>query len=255
MPASRRELYQEGLIIPPTRLTVEEVARPLLRERAQPGRTPRRPARADRGEPAGGAADRASSSNGAGASTCRAIDELSLRRADGARGDRAAARRGGARGRRRGGRDADLDDPRVRSRSTATMSDRLHRHRAAVDVATSTVPLAVTRSACYFVVRCLLDPDVPANAGAFAPVRDGARGRLVDARAPAAVVAGNVETRPHHRRRAPRARRGAPRAGAGPGDDEQRRARRRRLDVLRDDRRRPGRERRPPTGASACTSG
>ena len=31
-------------------------------------------------------------------------------------------------------------------------------------------PLAVTRSACYFVVRCLTDPDVPASGGAFAPV-------------------------------------------------------------------------------------
>ena len=32
-------------------------------------------------------------------------------------------------------------------------------------------PLAVTRSAAYFVVRCLTDPDVPASGGAFAPVR------------------------------------------------------------------------------------
>src|SRR6478672_8863105 len=32
-------------------------------------------------------------------------------------------------------------------------------------------PLAVTRSACYFVVRCLTDPDVPASGGAFVPVR------------------------------------------------------------------------------------
>ena len=31
-------------------------------------------------------------------------------------------------------------------------------------------PLAVTRSACYFVVRCLTDPDAPASGGAFAPV-------------------------------------------------------------------------------------
>src|SRR6266487_2756915 len=29
-------------------------------------------------------------------------------------------------------------------------------------------PLAVTRSACYFVVRCLTDPDTPASGGAFA---------------------------------------------------------------------------------------
>src|SRR4029077_12123402 len=56
-------------------------------------------------------------------------------------------------------------------------------------------PLAVTRSACYFVVRCLTDPDVPASGGAFAPVRVTApEGSLVNARRPAAVAAGNVET-------------------------------------------------------------
>ena len=56
-------------------------------------------------------------------------------------------------------------------------------------------PLAVTRSAAYFVVRCLSDPDVPASGGAFAPVSVTApEGSLVNARAPAAVVAGNVET-------------------------------------------------------------
>jgi N-methylhydantoinase B len=56
-------------------------------------------------------------------------------------------------------------------------------------------PLAVTRSACYFVVRCLTDPDVPASGGAFAPVHVAApEGSLVNARPPAAVAAGNVET-------------------------------------------------------------
>src|SRR5207249_3377303 len=56
-------------------------------------------------------------------------------------------------------------------------------------------PLAVTRSACYFVVRCLADPDAPASGGAFAPVTVRApTGSLVDARPPAAVAAGNVET-------------------------------------------------------------
>ncbi len=56
-------------------------------------------------------------------------------------------------------------------------------------------PLAVARSACYFVVRCLTDPDVPASGGAFAPVHVRApEGCLVNARAPAAVAAGNVET-------------------------------------------------------------
>ena len=56
-------------------------------------------------------------------------------------------------------------------------------------------PLAVTRSASYFVVRCIADPDVPASGGAFAPVTVRApEGSLVNARPPAAVVAGNVET-------------------------------------------------------------
>ena len=56
-------------------------------------------------------------------------------------------------------------------------------------------PLAVTRSACYFVVRCLTDPDVPASGGAFVPVHVRApEGSLVNACSPSAVAAGNVET-------------------------------------------------------------
>ena len=56
-------------------------------------------------------------------------------------------------------------------------------------------PLAVTRSASYFVIRCLTDPDAPASGGAFAPVTVRApEGSLVNARPPAAVAAGNVET-------------------------------------------------------------
>ena len=56
-------------------------------------------------------------------------------------------------------------------------------------------PLAVTRSACYFVARCLADPELPASGGAFVPVHVRApEGSLVNARPPAAVAAGNVET-------------------------------------------------------------
>jgi N-methylhydantoinase B len=56
-------------------------------------------------------------------------------------------------------------------------------------------PLAVTRSAAYFAVRVLTDPDIPASAGAYRPVRVVApEGSLVNARRPAAVAAGNVET-------------------------------------------------------------
>jgi N-methylhydantoinase B len=56
-------------------------------------------------------------------------------------------------------------------------------------------PLAVTLSACYFALRVLTDPDVPPCEGAYRPVRVIApKGSLLNARPPAAVAAGNVET-------------------------------------------------------------
>ena len=56
-------------------------------------------------------------------------------------------------------------------------------------------PLAVTRSACFYVVRCVCAPDLPASGGAFAPVVVRApAGCLVNARSPVAVAAGNTET-------------------------------------------------------------
>jgi N-methylhydantoinase B len=56
-------------------------------------------------------------------------------------------------------------------------------------------PISVTRSACFYVVRCLTAPDLPASGGAFVPVTVRApEGSLVNARSPAAVAAGNTET-------------------------------------------------------------
>ncbi len=56
-------------------------------------------------------------------------------------------------------------------------------------------PLAVTRSACYFAIRVLTDPDIPPSAGAYRPIEVIApEGSLLNARSPAAVVGGNVET-------------------------------------------------------------
>lgn len=56
-------------------------------------------------------------------------------------------------------------------------------------------PLSVTAAAVLYVFRCLLPADAPASAGAFRPVRIRApQGCLLDARRPAAVSAGNVET-------------------------------------------------------------
>jgi len=56
-------------------------------------------------------------------------------------------------------------------------------------------PLAVTRSAAYFAVRVLTDPDVPPSAGAYRAIEVRApEGSLLNARSPAAVAGGNVET-------------------------------------------------------------
>ncbi|HET7041511.1 MAG TPA: hydantoinase B/oxoprolinase family protein, partial [Gemmatimonadales bacterium] len=56
-------------------------------------------------------------------------------------------------------------------------------------------PLSVTRSAAFFAVRVLTDPDAPPSAGAYRPIEVHApAGCLLNARPPAAVAAGNVET-------------------------------------------------------------
>ena len=54
---------------------------------------------------------------------------------------------------------------------------------------------AVTRSATYYVLRCLLPPETPTNGGLFRPIRFTLPERsVVNAQPPVAVAAGNVET-------------------------------------------------------------
>lgn len=54
---------------------------------------------------------------------------------------------------------------------------------------------AITYSACFYVFRCLLAEDVPATAGLMRPLKVIApEGTVVNARPPAAVAGGNVET-------------------------------------------------------------
>jgi N-methylhydantoinase B len=56
-------------------------------------------------------------------------------------------------------------------------------------------PLSVTKSAAFFAVRVLTDPEAPPSAGAHRPIEVTApAGSLLNARFPAAVAAGNVET-------------------------------------------------------------
>jgi N-methylhydantoinase B len=54
---------------------------------------------------------------------------------------------------------------------------------------------AITHSACFYVFRCLLRDDVPATSGLMRPIRVIApSGTVVNAKPPAAVAGGNVET-------------------------------------------------------------
>ncbi|WP_458209347.1 hydantoinase B/oxoprolinase family protein [Haladaptatus sp. NG-SE-30] len=56
-------------------------------------------------------------------------------------------------------------------------------------------PLAVAKSALYFVIRCVTDPDIPPNQGCYDPISVSVPdGSLLNPRPPAAVVGGNVET-------------------------------------------------------------
>jgi len=194
LPAFSRELYQEGLIIPPTQLT-DEVVQLFVANARNPDER--------RGDLRAQLA--------AHHLATRRIDELCARR----------------------GRDTvvaameelhDYSERMVRAaiarlpNGTWSAEDVVEAVdgdltvRATVTVAGSEVaidfsgtsaqdrgnlncPLSVTKSACYFVVRCLTEPDLPASGGAFVPVTVTApAGCLVNARPPAAVVAGNTET-------------------------------------------------------------
>jgi N-methylhydantoinase B len=194
LPAFSRELYQEGLILPPVRLT-HEVEELFVANARNPGER--------RGDlRAQIAAHRLAE---------RRIEELCARRGREAvsaamdelyayseRMVRAAI--------------ASLPDGRWESEDAVEAVDGELPIRCAVEVAGDEIrigfagtapqdagnlncPLSVTRSACYFVVRCLTEPDLPASGGAFAPVTVTApEGCLVNACPPAAVVAGNTET-------------------------------------------------------------
>ncbi len=54
---------------------------------------------------------------------------------------------------------------------------------------------SVTLSAVYYVVRCVTDPSIPANAGCFKPIQvEAPSGTIVNAEPPVPVAGGNVET-------------------------------------------------------------
>ena len=238
-------------------------ARARPRQRPHAGRAARRPARADRGEPAS-PSERLRElveRRGLDAVAARFAEVIAYterRTREALRG--AARRRVRAAERDRGRRRR----PTTTSRSASTVTiagddagDRLRRAPRRRSPATSTArSRSRARPAC-FALRVLLADDVPANAGAYAPLDIRAPRGLARQRAPPVRGRGRQRRDEPARRRHRPARAGAAGRrppGAGAGHDEQRGHRRRRLDVLRDDRRRAGRQARTAPARPACTS-
>jgi N-methylhydantoinase B len=95
--------------------------------------------------------------------------------------------------------DANGEPRDVRLRLTATIAgDSLRLDFGGSDAQVDgnlNCPLSVTKSAAFFAVRVLTDPDAPPCAGAYRPIEVVApEGCLLNAAFPAAVAAGNVET-------------------------------------------------------------
>jgi N-methylhydantoinase B len=194
LPAFSRELYQEGLIIPPTRLT-EEVERLFVANARNPDER--------RGDLRAQIAAhqlaerriaelcerRGRDRIGAAMDELFAYSERMVRAALARLPDGAWSAEDVV----------EAVDGELTIRATVEIAgDEIRIDFAGTDAQDSynlNCPMSVTRSACYFVVRCITEPDLPASGGAFAPVTVTApEGCLVNARRPAAVVAGNTET-------------------------------------------------------------
>jgi N-methylhydantoinase B len=194
MPADSTELYQEGLILPPARL--DDALIDLIAANSRAGEERRGDLRAQLAVHRLAERRTAELCERRGAdwwrTACAEVWDYAERRT------RAAI--------------AAMPDGRYEATETVEAAEGDLEIRAAVEIAGDGVtvdfegtapqhrgnlncPLAVTVSACCFVLRVVADPDAPASGGAYAPIAVRApEGSLVNARAPAAVVAGNVET-------------------------------------------------------------
>ncbi len=194
MPADSTELHQEGLILPPSRLDDDLIA--LIAANSRSGDERRGDLRAQL------AVHRLAEKRAAELVERRGADWFRTACAEvwdyAERRTRAAVK--------------EMPDGRYEGTETVEAAEGDLTIRAAVEIDGEEVrvdfegtdpqhggnlncPLAVTVSACCFVLRVIADPDAPASGGAYAPLTVTApEGSLVNARPPAAVVAGNVET-------------------------------------------------------------
>jgi N-methylhydantoinase B len=194
MPADSRTLADEGVVIPPTRLTMEVLRDLAGRMRNPPQREADLRAQLAAGRAGGervGALIRRY-----GLDVVRAGMRETLDYAERRTRARLAELEDGVR-EARDVLEAPAGDLELRLRATVA-GDELgldFTGSAPQHDGNLNCPLPVTLSACYFVLRVLTDPDVPPCAGAYRPLTVTApEGSLLNATPPAAVAAGNVET-------------------------------------------------------------
>ena len=194
MPADSRTLEEEGVVIPPSRLDDDLIAE--LSERMRGPAQRRADLRAQLAANRTGAARLTELADRHGPRLLREAMEATLDYAE--RRTRARIRELPD-GEREAVDTLEAADGDLELRVRATVSgDELtldFSGSAAQHQGNLNCPLAVTLSASYFAVRVLADPDVPPSAGAWRPVTVRVpEGSLLNARPPAAVAAGNVET-------------------------------------------------------------
>jgi N-methylhydantoinase B len=195
MPADSHTLADEGVVIPPTRLTLEVLHDLAGRMRNPPERQADLRAQLAAGRAGGERVDELI--RRFGLDTVRTGMRETLDYAERRTRARIAELEDGV----REARDVleapgDLDlELRVRARVAGDELGLDFTGSADQHDGNLNCPLPVTLSACYFVLRVLTDPDVPPCAGAYRPLTVRApEGSLLNARPPAAVAAGNVET-------------------------------------------------------------
>jgi N-methylhydantoinase B len=194
MPADSRTIHDEGVVIPPTRLTPDVVDELAGRMRNPPQR--RADLRAQLAAGRAGAERVTAMIERFGLDVVRAGMHETLDYAERRTRARIAELEDGVR-EARDVLEAAEGDLELRLRATVA-GDELtldFTRSAPQHDGNLNCPLPVTLSACYFALRVLTDPDVPPCAGAYRPLTVTApEGSLLNARPPAAVAAGNVET-------------------------------------------------------------
>jgi N-methylhydantoinase B len=200
MPADSHTLDEEGVVIPPTRLARRgELDRELLQELTSKMRGPRQREADLRAQLAANRSGAARVQELAGRHGLEMLTAAMRETLDYAERRTRAAIADMADGVREAADVLEAADEDLELRLKATVEgDELtldFEGSAAQYDGNLNCPLPVTRSACYFAVRVLADPDVPPCAGAYRPITIRAPERsLLNAQSPAAVAGGNVET-------------------------------------------------------------